>query len=218
MRLVLLGPPGAGKGTQARLLAEKLRAPHISTGEILRAAVEAQSDLGKRVKEIMDRGELVPDDVMVEVVRDRLTQSDAADGFILDGFPRTVPQAQALEQVLASLRRPLDVVLDLEVDEEEIIRRLSGRRVCEGCGANFHIVSLPPVEPGKCDFCGSRLIQRDDDTPEAISRRLQVYRAQTQPLIDFYRDRKLLRSVNARQGVERTFEAIAAVLGLDGAH
>jgi adenylate kinase len=214
---VLLGPPGAGKGTQARLLAEKLDLPHISTGEMLRAAVEQQTELGLRVKEVMDRGELVPDDLIIAVVEERLARPDAQEGFLLDGFPRTVAQAEALEALLAKQGRPLTAVLDLEVDEAEIVRRLSGRRVCEGCGANFHVTSMPPVVAGKCDHCGSNLIQREDDTPEAITRRLQVYRAQTQPLIDFYRDRKLLKTVNARQGVERTFEAICLVLGIDQA-
>lgn len=217
MRLVLLGPPGAGKGTQARLLAEKLDLPHISTGEMLRAAVEQQTELGLRVKGVMDRGELVPDDLIIAVVEERLARPDAQEGFLLDGFPRTVAQAEALEALLAKQGRPLTAVLDLEVDEAEIVRRLSGRRVCEGCGANFHVTSMPPVVAGKCDHCGSNLIQREDDTPEAITRRLQVYRAQTQPLIDFYRDRKLLKTVNARQGVERTFEAICLVLGIDQA-
>jgi adenylate kinase len=215
LKIVLLGPPGAGKGTQAKMLAEKLNVPHISTGEMLRDAVAAQSDLGKRVKEIMDRGELVPDDVMVEVVKERLSQPDAKDGFILDGFPRTVAQAEALEKMLAQMKRPLDAVVELDVGEDEIIRRLSGRWVCSSCGANFHTVTRPPIEAGKCDYCGSPLIQRDDDKPEAISRRLQVYRAQTQPLIDYYRERRLLRTVNGRQGVEKTLEAISEVLGID---
>jgi len=184
---------------------------------MLRAAVEQQTELGLRVKEVMDRGELVPDDLIIAVVEERLARPDAQEGFLLDGFPRTVAQAEALEALLAKQGRPLTAVLDLEVDEAEIVRRLSGRRVCEGCGANFHVTSMPPVVAGKCDHCGSNLIQREDDTPEAITRRLQVYRAQTQPLIDFYRDRKLLKTVNARQGVERTFEAICLVLGIDQA-
>jgi adenylate kinase len=211
----MLGPPGAGKGTQARLLSERLGVPHISTGDVFRREIELGTELGKKAKELIDDGNLVGDDIVNGIVRNRISQPDAANGFILDGYPRTTPQAEDLDAFLASKGQPLSAVVDFEVDDEEIERRLSGRRVCSGCGASFHLTSIPPITPGKCDFCGSDLLHREDDKPEAIRRRLQVYRLKTQPLIDFYRERKKLLAVDARHGVERTFEAVCLKLGLD---
>jgi adenylate kinase len=216
LRLVLLGPGGAGKGTQARLLSEKLDVPHISTGEILRHEIEAGTELGRIAKSLIDDGNLVSDEVVNAIVLQRLELPDTRRGFILDGYPRTVPQAEALRDCLKSHRLELTAVIDLEVNEDEIIRRLSGRMTCSGCGANFHKTSMPPLVAGVCDHCGSRLVHRPDDEPEAIAHRLQIYRQKTQPLIDYYRDLKKLITVNARHGVERTFEAISRQLGLDG--
>jgi len=215
LRLVLLGPAGAGKGTQARLLSERLGVPHISTGEILRHEIEAGTELGLRAKALIDDGNLVSDEVVNAIVHQRLTLPDAEKGFILDGYPRTYSQAEDFETFKKERHFTLTAVIDLEVDEAEIIRRLSGRRVCSGCGATFHLTSIPPLMPGRCDFCGSPLLHRDDDTPEAIRRRLQIYRLNTQPLIDYYRRRRKLITVDARHGVERTFEAICLKLGLD---
>ena len=216
MRLILLGPAGAGKGTQARLLSERLGIPHVSTGEVLRHEIEAGTDLGLRAKELIDSGMLVSDEVVNAIIHQWLGLPEAARGYILDGYPRTVPQAEAFYDFNKERGFRLTAAIDLEVDEAEIIRRLSGRRVCSGCGATFHLTSIPPLVPGKCDFCGSPLLHREDDTPEAIRRRLQVYRLSTQPLIDYYRRRRKLITVDARHGVERTFESICQQLGLEG--
>lgn len=216
MRLALLGPAGAGKGTQARLLSERLGVPHISTGDILRDEIEAGTELGHIAQKLIDGGNLVSDDVVNTLVVQRLDLPDTQRGFILDGYPRTVPQAEALSHYLKDHRQELTAVIDLEVNEEEIVRRLSGRLACSGCDANFHKTSMPPLVPGRCDYCGSPLVQRHDDTSDAIAHRLQIYRQKTQPLIDYYRERRKLITVNARHGVERTFEAISRKLGLDG--
>jgi adenylate kinase len=197
MRIVLVGAPGAGKGTQAKFIAKHFSIPAISTGDIFRANLAAQTPLGIEAKRFMDAGELVPDEVTIGIVRDRLAQDDTVGGFLLDGFPRTVPQAQALRDMLAELRRPLDAVLELQVDDEEVIRRLSGRRTCRKCGHIWHVEFDPPAKPGICDTCGGELFQRDDDKPETIKRRLDVYNKQTAPLVDFYRDGGLLRSIKA---------------------
>jgi adenylate kinase len=197
MRIVLVGAPGAGKGTQAKFIAKHFSIPAISTGDIFRANLAAQTPLGIEAKRFMDAGELVPDEVTIGIVRDRLAQDDTVGGFLLDGFPRTVPQAQALRDMLAELRRPLDAVLELQVDDEEVIRRLSGRRTCRKCGHIWHVEFDPPAKPGICDTCGGELFQRDDDKPETIRRRLDVYNKQTAPLVDFYRDGGLLRSIQA---------------------
>jgi adenylate kinase len=211
----MLGPPGAGKGTQARLLSERLGMPHLSTGEVLRREIEAGTELGVIAMRLIDAGNLVSDEIVNGIVHNRLSQPDAERGFILDGYPRTAPQAKDLDAFLESRRNELTAVIDLEVDDAEIERRLSGRRVCSGCGANFHLTSIPPLTPEKCDFCGSPLLHREDDKPESIRRRLQIYRLKTQPLIDFYRSKRKLVAVNARHGVERTFEAVCHILGLD---
>ncbi len=197
MRVIMLGPPGAGKGTQATRIADAYGIPHISTGDIFRANVKGGTPLGTKAKEFMDRGDLVPDEVVIAMVKDRLVEDDCANGFNLDGFPRTVPQAQALEELLAEIEHPIDVVLRLAVEKSEIVKRLTGRRTCRECGAIFHVDDNPPSEEGVCDVCGGELYQRDDDTEEVVLNRLEVYERQTQPLEFFYWQRGLLRDVEA---------------------
>jgi adenylate kinase len=194
MRLVLLGPPGAGKGTQAEHIADHYGIPNISTGDIFRANVAERTSLGEIAKSYMDEGDLVPDDLTIAMVRDRLSH-DTDAGFLLDGFPRTVPQAEAFSQMLDDLDEPLDAVLKLQVDDDEVVRRLSGRRICRSCGRTFHVELDPPNAEGVCDACGGELYQRDDDKPETVRRRLQVYHEQTRPLVEFYEARGLLRIV-----------------------
>jgi adenylate kinase len=195
MRLVLLGPPGAGKGTQAEHIADHYGIPNISTGDIFRANVAERTSLGEIAKSYMDEGDLVPDDLTIAMVRDRLGRDDTDGGFLLDGFPRTVPQAEAFSQMLDDLEEPLDAVLKLQVDDDEVVRRLSGRRICRSCGRTFHVELDPPKAEGVCDACGGELYQRDDDKPETVRRRLQVYHEQTRPLVEFYEARGLLRMV-----------------------
>ena len=190
--VVLLGPPGAGKGTQARLLSQALGIPHVASGELFREHVEGQTELGRLAQSYMDRGELVPDEVTIRMVMERLDRPDCADGAILDGFPRTVAQAEAL----AEAGTVLDRVVLVDVPEDELVRRLSGRRTCPSCGAMYHVVSAPPRQPGICDACGATLVQRDDDQEATIRRRLQVYRAQTEPVAAFYRERGVLEVVD----------------------
>ena len=212
MNLILLGPPGSGKGTQASLLIQKFNIPHISTGDILRGAIAAGTSLGKQAQEYMNKGELVPDEVVIGIVEERLGEADTQEGFLLDGFPRTVAQALALDKTLKSLGKELDAVIDIEVSEEEIVQRISGRRVCADCKEVYHLVYEAPENANYCDICGGKLIQRADDMVETVKRRLQVYTTQTKPLIDFYRDKGLLRSVNGEQGVDAVFEDIVTVL------
>jgi adenylate kinase len=195
MRLILLGPPGAGKGTQAKLLAQRLGVPQISTGDMLRAAVTAGSPLGREAKQYMDRGTLVPDGVIIGLVRERLQEKDCARGYVLDGFPRTVAQAEALEATLKELGSPLDHVLSLEVPTEDLVLRIAGRRTCRNCGAMYHLRFSPSETDGRCDACGGPTYQRDDDEEETVRRRLHVYNDQTAPLISFYEARELLRGV-----------------------
>jgi adenylate kinase len=195
MRLVLVGPPGAGKGTQAEHIAAHYGIPNISTGDIFRANVAEETELGKLAKSYMDEGELVPDDVTIAMVRERLGRDDTAKGFLLDGFPRTVPQAEALTGILDEYGVALDAVLKLRVDDEEVVRRLSGRRICRSCGRAFHVEFDRPSKPGVCDTCGGELYQRDDDRPETIRRRLEVYHEQTRPLVEHYEARDMLRIV-----------------------
>jgi adenylate kinase len=212
MRLVLVGPPGAGKGTQAEHIAKHYRIPNISTGDIFRANVAERTSLGEIAKSYMDEGELVPDDLTVAMVRDRLGRDDTGGGFLLDGFPRTVPQAESLSAMLDELDVPLDVVLKITVDDDEVVRRLSGRRICRSCGRTFHVEFDPPNTEGVCDACGGELYQRDDDKPETVRRRLQVYREQTKPLVEYYEDRGLLRMVAGTGEVtEVTKRAIEAL-------
>ena len=208
MQAILLGPPGAGKGTQAKMLTERYGVPQVSTGDILRAAVAAGTPLGKEAKTYMDRGALVPDEVVIGIVRDRLGEPDCRKGYLLDGFPRTVAQAEALTRMLKKLGAPLPRVASLEVGEEELVKRLSGRRTCPACGEPFHVESHPPRVEGICDKCGGRLIQREDDREETIRRRLQVYRKETEPLIGYYQNQGLLKTVN---GLGEAGEVLARV-------
>ncbi|SOD72445.1 adenylate kinase [Jatrophihabitans sp. GAS493] len=212
MRLVLVGPPGAGKGTQAEFIAENFTIPKISTGDIFRANVSGGTDLGKLAKKFMDAGDLVPDEVTNAMVRDRLGEPDASDGFLLDGFPRNVAQAYELDSMLNDLGSSLDVVLELEVEHEEVVKRLSGRRTCRNCGHVWHLEYDPPTVVGVCDRCSGELYQRDDDFPETVRHRLEVYSAQTSPLIEFYISRKQLVRIDALGAVEDvTDRAIAAL-------
>ena len=212
MRLVLVGPPGAGKGTQAEFIAEHFGIPKVSTGDIFRANVSGGTDLGRLAKKYMDAGEYVPDEVTNAMVRDRLAQPDASDGFLLDGFPRNVSQAGELDGMLDEIGAPLSVVLDLEVEHDEVVKRLSGRRTCKKCGHVWHLEYDPPSTPGICDRCGGDLYQRDDDQPDTVRHRLEVYAAQTAPLIDFYREREKLVSIDALGAVEDVTERAITVL------
>jgi adenylate kinase len=197
MRLVLLGPPGAGKGTQAAAVRERFGIPHISTGDMLRGAIMAGTPAGVKARAIVDAGNLVPDDMVAEMVRERLSAPDTAPGFLLDGYPRNIEQGATLETILQALGRKLDHVLYLALDDAEIVKRLSGRRTCGSCGAPYHVNSAPSKQQGVCDYCGGALVQREDDREEVIGRRLKVYRERTEPLVEFYRKRNLLREVDA---------------------
>lgn len=212
MRLILLGPPGAGKGTQAKMLTERYGIPQISTGDILRAAGAAGTFLGREAKTYMDRGALVPDEVVIGIIRDRLTQSDCQRGYILDGFPRTGAQAEALTATLKALKAELTAVVSLEVQETELVRRLAGRRTCKNCGEAFHVEFHPPRKANICDKCGGPLVQREDDGEETIRRRLRVYREETEPLIEYYRARGLLKAVNGLGEMGEIFARICSVL------
>ncbi len=196
MNLILLGPPGAGKGTQAELLKKKFIIPHISTGDMLRQALKEDSDLGSRVKRFVDSGELVPDDIILEIIRRRLLKPDTENGFILDGFPRTIKQAEELDRVLNRLQKKIDLVLYFATSLPKIIERLSGRRVCSGCGMNYHLKNMPPKKEGICDVCAGSLYQREDDKEETVRRRMGVYLKQTAGLIDYYESKKLLRTID----------------------
>ncbi len=212
MRTILLGPPGAGKGTQAAKIVEVHDVPHISTGDILRANVKAGTELGREAKRYMDAGDLVPDEVLIGLVGDRITEPDAANGFLFDGFPRTVPQAEALDQLLLGRATPLDVVLELVVDHEAVVRRLTGRRTCSGCSRIFHVEFDPPSTEGRCDDCDGELVHREDDTEDVVRNRLEIYREQTEPLVAFYGDRGLVERVEAVGSVEDVTERILEVL------
>ena len=202
MNLILLGPPGAGKGTQAKILSKRFDIPQISTGDILRGAVKEQTPMGIKAKSFMDDGALVPDEVVVGIVEERLTKADCAKGFILDGFPRTVPQADALKHTLAGLGKTIEHVVSIEVDKEELLGRISGRRTCRLCGKGYHISFDPPKQAGKCDECGGELFQRDDDKEETMRNRLDVYEKQTAPLVAYYAHESLLRSISGTGSIE----------------
>jgi len=212
MRLVFLGAPGAGKGTQAKRLVEKYGIPQISTGDLLRAAVAAGTALGKEAKSYMDRGELVPDSVVLGMVKERLSQDDCKKGFILDGFPRNVAQAEALDKMLAEMNMPLDIALNLDVPFDDLMKRLTGRRTCKSCGQMYNVYYSPSKVEGKCDKCGGELFQRDDDKEETIKKRLDVYRAQTEPLIDYYSKKGILKNVSGTGSIDEIFNSICAIL------
>jgi adenylate kinase len=212
MKLILLGPPGAGKGTQAKMLTDQFAIPQISTGDILRAAVKDGTAMGLKAKEFMDAGGLVPDEVVVGIVRDRLQEADCVNGFILDGFPRTVPQADALQSSLAEMSKELDRVISLDVDTEALVERLTGRRTCKECGRGYHVTFDPSREEGKCDACGGILFQRDDDKEATIRKRLQVYADQTSPLIDYYRDAGVLLELDGMQPISQVQEKMLSLL------
>lgn len=213
MKIIMLGAPGAGKGTQAKKIAEKYGVPHISTGDIFRANIKNGTELGKKAKTYMDQGLLVPDELVVELVADRITQEDCANGFVLDGFPRTIPQAEALDAALAKMGTSMDYAIDVDVPDENIINRMGGRRACLECGATYHIVTIPTKVDGICDTCGSKVVLREDDKPETVQKRLEVYHAQTQPLIEYYKKQDVLRTVDGTQPMDEVFEAIVNILG-----
>ncbi|MEH2944778.1 adenylate kinase [Lachnospiraceae bacterium KK002] len=213
MKIIMLGAPGAGKGTQAKQIADKYSIPHISTGDIFRANLKAGTDLGKKAKEYMDQGLLVPDELTCDLVMDRIGQEDCKNGFVLDGFPRTIPQAEALDAALAKINEKMDYAIDVDVPDENIINRMSGRRACLNCGATYHIVSIPTKVEGICDRCGNKVVLRDDDQPETVKKRLDVYHEQTQPLIDYYKKQNILKTVDGTQPMEDVFGAIVGILG-----
>ena len=213
MKIVMLGAPGAGKGTQAKMIAAKYQIPHISTGDIFRANIKNGTELGKKAKSYMDQGLLVPDELTVDLVIDRLAQDDCKNGYILDGFPRTIPQAEALDAALAKLGEKMDYAIDVDVPDENIVSRMSGRRACTGCGATYHIEYNPSKKGDCCEVCGEKLILRDDDKPETVQRRLNVYHEQTQPLIDYYTKQSILRTVDGTQDMNDVFAEIVKILG-----
>ena len=213
MKIVMLGAPGAGKGTQAKMIAAKYQIPHISTGDIFRANIKNGTELGKKAKSYMDQGLLVPDELTVDLVIDRLAQDDCKNGYILDGFPRTIPQAEALDAALAKLGEKMDYAVDVDVPDENIVSRMSGRRACTGCGATYHIVYNPSKKGECCEVCGEKLILRDDDKPETVQKRLNVYHEQTQPLIDYYTKQSILRTVDGTQDMNDVFAEIVKILG-----
>lgn len=212
MKIIMLGAPGAGKGTQAKKIAAKYGIPHISTGDIFRANIKNGTELGKKAKTYMDQGLLVPDELVVDLVVDRVKQEDCGDGYILDGFPRTIPQAEALDAALARIEEKVDHAINVEVPDENIINRMSGRRACLACGATYHIVHIPTKVEDICDTCGGKLVLRDDDKPETVKKRLDVYHEQTQPLIEYYTNKGILTEVDGTKDMEDVFSAIVKVI------
>lgn len=213
MKIIMLGAPGAGKGTQAKKIAAKYNIPHISTGDIFRANIKNGTELGQKAKTYMDQGLLVPDELVVDLVVDRVNQEDAKNGYVLDGFPRTIPQAEALDAALAELGQKVDHAIDVDVPDENIVRRMGGRRACVGCGATYHLEYAPTKAEGVCDVCGRELILRDDDKPETVLKRLGVYHEQTQPLIDYYTNAGILKTVDGTIDINDVFQAIVEILG-----
>ncbi len=213
MKIIMLGAPGAGKGTQAKMIAEKYSIPHVSTGDIFRANIKNGTELGRQAKEYMDAGKLVPDELTVKILLDRVAQDDCKNGYVLDGFPRTIPQAEVLEDALNKLGDKIDFAINVDVPDENIVRRMSGRRACLKCGATYHIEHIPPKQEGICDTCGSELVLRDDDKPETVQNRLKVYHDQTQPLIDFYTERNILKTVDGTRDMKVVFDDIISILG-----
>ena len=210
---IMLGAPGAGKGTQAKQIADKYSIPHISTGDIFRANIKNGTELGKKAKQYMDQGALVPDELTCDLVMDRIQQDDCKNGFVLDGFPRTIPQAEALDAALGKINEKMDYAIDVDVPDENIVNRMSGRRACLNCGATYHLISIPPKVEGICDRCGSEIVLREDDKPETVQKRLKVYHEQTQPLIDYYKNQGILKSVDGTQPMDEVFKAIVTILG-----
>lgn len=212
MNIILLGPPGAGKGTQAKKIAAEYKLPHISTGDMFRETSASGSELGKKLQGYMSAGKLVPDELVIEIVKERLSKPDCAKGFLLDGFPRTVPQAQALDKALAAAGKKIDRVLTMNVDNEEIVRRLSSRRVCPKCGASYNVISQPPKKDSICDVCGSAVVQRADDNPETIRKRLEVYETQTRPLIEYYKKAGVVREADGTKSVDEVYKSLRAAI------
>ena len=213
MKIIMLGAPGAGKGTQAKQIADKYSIPHISTGDIFRANIKNGTELGKKAKQYMDQGALVPDELTCYLVMDRILQDDCKNVFVLDGFPRTIPQAEALDAALEKINEKMDYAIDVDVPDENIVNRMSGRRACLNCGATYHLISIPPKVEGICDRCGSEIVLREDDKPETVQKRLKVYHEQTQPLIDYYKNQGILKSVDGTQPMDEVFKAIVTILG-----
>ena len=213
MKIIMLGAPGAGKGTQAKKIADKYSIPHISTGDIFRANIKEGTELGQKAKGYMDQGLLVPDELVVDLVVDRVKKEDCKNGYVLDGFPRTIPQAESLDAALAELNEKIDYALNIDVPDDNIINRMSGRRACVGCGATYHVVNMPPKKEGICDHCGEKLVLREDDKPETVKKRLQVYHDQTKPLIEYYDKKGSLLTVDGTLDINVVFEKITEVLG-----
>lgn len=213
MKIIMLGAPGAGKGTQAKMIAEKYSVPHISTGDIFRANIKNGTELGMEAKKYMDQGLLVPDQLTVKILLDRVAKDDCKNGYVLDGFPRTIPQAEVLDKALTELGDKIDYAINVEVPDENIIKRMSGRRACLNCGATYHIEHIPPRQDGVCDTCGKELVLRDDDKAETVKNRLDVYHKQTQPLIDFYGEKGVLKTVDGTVDMKDVFAAIVNILG-----
>lgn len=213
MKIIMLGAPGAGKGTQAKKIAEKYQIPHISTGDIFRANIKGGTELGMKAKSYMDQGGLVPDDVTIGMLLDRIQEADCANGYVLDGFPRTIPQAESLTKALSEMGETMDYAINVDVPDENIINRMAGRRACLACGATYHIVYNAPKQEGICDVCGEKLVLRDDDKPETVQKRLGVYHEQTQPLIEYYDNAGILVSVDGTKDLNEVFKDIVTVLG-----
>lgn len=213
MKVIMLGAPGAGKGTQAKKIAAKYKIPHISTGDILRANIKDDTDLGKKAKVYMDQGLLVPDELVVDLVVDKLRHPECKNGCVLDGFPRTIPQAEELDEALKAVGQKVDFAINVEVPDENIVKRMGGRRACVGCGATYHMVYAPTKVEGVCDVCGKELILRDDDKPETVTRRLNVYHEQTKPLIDYYTNAGILKTIDGTVDIEEVFLTITNILG-----
>lgn len=212
MKIIMLGAPGAGKGTQAKKLAAKYDIPHISTGDIFRANIKNGTELGKKAKVYMDQGLLVPDELVVDLVVDRFKEADCVNGYVLDGFPRTIPQAKALDEALAKNEDAVEFAIDVDVPDENIISRMAGRRACVNCGGTYHLVTIPPKQEGICDVCGGELILREDDKPETVEKRLKVYHEQTQPLIEYYQGKNILKSVDGTKDLETVFQEVVAIV------
>jgi adenylate kinase len=213
MKIIMLGAPGAGKGTQAKKIAEKYQIPHVSTGDIFRSNIKEGTQLGRKAKEYMDQGALVPDELTIGMLMDRIQQEDCSNGYVLDGFPRTIPQAESLQKAITEMGQKIDFAINVDVPDENIINRMSGRRACISCGATYHIVYNPSKVAGICDVCGSELVLRDDDKPETVKKRLAVYHDQTRPLIDYYKEAGVLVNVDGTQELNKVFSDITVILG-----